>query len=173
MKLKANLNFVNFATLIFTTSLVCGGITPAQADDVASFKSYNYPGYYIRHQNGLGELTKISSDLDKKDASFRIIPGLAGDCVSLESVNYPGYFLRHQDSRVKLNPKEDTDLFRKDATFCIYESELDPAGSVSIKSYNYPDRYLRHKNGHLYVEKGSGDLFNKDSTFMQVPAVGN
>ena len=133
---------------------------------VYSFASYNYPEHFIRHQNYLGEISKISSDLDKKDATFRIVRGLAGTCNSFESVNYPGYYLRHQNYRVKLNKAENNDLFQKDATFCMRDGLADTE-LISFESYNYPDHYIRHKNYHLYIEKDKGDLFNKDATFKR------
>jgi hypothetical protein len=67
-----------------------------------SLRSTNYRENLVRHQNFLGELTPIASDLDRKDASFKVVPGLAGQGVSFESIDYPGQFLRHQNSRVKL-----------------------------------------------------------------------
>ena len=42
-----------------------------------SIQSYNYPDYFIRHRNYLGEITTIVSTLDKKDATFKLVPGLA------------------------------------------------------------------------------------------------
>jgi len=134
-----------------------------------SFQSFNYPDRYIRHRNALGEATPIVSDLDKKDATFRVIPGLADpNCVSLESRNYPGYFLRHQDSRVKLAPQDGTQLFRDDATFCVKLGLADPY-AVSFESKNFPGRYLRHRGGQLWVEAGDGsDLYRKDATWRMV-----
>lgn len=173
MKASLIIASANSLTILSLAILSCLGVSPAKANDVVSFSSYNFPNSYIRHRNGFGELTVISSPLDRQDASFRMVKGLAGDCVSLESVNYPGYFLRHQNARIKLSTQENTDLFRQDATFCIYESNLAPASFVKIKSYNFPDYYLRHRDGHLYLEKGSSDLFQKDSTFRQRAALSN
>ncbi|VVB68632.1 Alpha-L-arabinofuranosidase B (ABFB) domain protein [uncultured archaeon] len=59
-----------------------------------SIQSYNYPGNYIRHAYGPGEITEISSNLDKQDPTFKIVPGFAGwdgNIVSFESLNYPGH----------------------------------------------------------------------------------
>ena len=65
-----------------------------QPDDLGSIKAYNFPDYYIRHRGFLGEISRLDSTLDKKDATFRLVPGLADEeRMSLESVNYPGYFL--------------------------------------------------------------------------------
>ncbi len=135
-----------------------------------SFESFNYPGEYIRHQNGVGEKSRITSDPDRKDASFRMVRGLAGTCYSLESVNFPGEYLRHQDSRIKLNRDDGTDLFRKDATFCA-RNGLANAEDVSFETSNYPGFFLTHNNGHLFIERRQDALFAKDATFKIRPAL--
>jgi hypothetical protein len=130
-----------------------------------SFESYNYHGYYIRHRNFVGELTPISSSLDRQDGTLRALPGLAdASCISFESVNYPGYFLRHQDFRLKLQSTDNSQLFEEDATFCNRPGLADPA-LMSFESHNYPGYYIRHRNFHLYLENGAGDLFRSDATF--------
>jgi hypothetical protein len=45
----------------------------------ASLRSANFPDRFLRHQNFLGELIPISSDLDKADATFIIANALNGD----------------------------------------------------------------------------------------------
>ncbi len=35
-----------------------------------SLQSTNFPDRFVRHQNFLGELSQIQSDLDRKDATF-------------------------------------------------------------------------------------------------------
>ena len=72
--------------LAFITSLLLGGIIPVLGSEVdtSSFESYNYPGFYIRHRDYLGAITEISSDLDRQDATFRLVPGLIGKCRSFE-----------------------------------------------------------------------------------------
>lgn len=152
---------------------LCLSMMPSDAlsQTVGSLQSYNYPDHFIRHRSFLGELTRISTDLDKKDASFKVVPGLAGgSSVSFESVNYPGYFLRHQNFRIKLHQFSNDDLFRKDTSFMIRPGLANGSWS-SLESVNYPGHYIRHKNFHLYLEKGSDDLFRKDATF-RVPGVG-
>ena len=134
--------------------------------NIVRMQSTNYPGLFIRHRNFLGELTRISTNLDRQDASFRIVRGLANsNLISFESVNYPGYFLRHQGFRIKLARRENNDLFRKDATFKRVPG-LANRSMVSFESYNYPGYFIRHRNFQMYLEKGSGDLFRKDATFQ-------
>jgi len=49
-------------------------IRPGLADpNMFSFESYNYPGEYIRHYNWLLYRTTITTDLDKNDATFKMI----------------------------------------------------------------------------------------------------
>jgi hypothetical protein len=132
---------------------------------IVRLQSLNFPGLFIRHRNFLGELTRINSNLDRQDASFRIVPGLANsNLISFESVNYPGYYLRHQGFRIKLARRENNDLFRKDATFKRVPG-LANRSMVSFESYNYPGHYIRHRNYHLYLERGNTNLFRQDATF--------
>jgi endonuclease/exonuclease/phosphatase family metal-dependent hydrolase len=134
-----------------------------------SLQAWNFPMRYMRTQNSLGELTEISSPLDRRDATFRVVPGLAdGRYVSFESASYPNYFLRHQDYRLKLHPRSEESLFKADATFMPIGG-LAEDSATSFRSFNYPNRYLRHKDFHLWVEAGADDLFRRDATFKVVP----
>jgi len=150
--------------LIFAISTNVNG----QAGPYFSFESHNYPGKFIRHAYGLGELTSITTLLDSKDASFIIAPGLADTkYASLESSNYPGQYLRHQDGRIKLSDsaKDNSQLFKEDATFKIVPGLVD-SSAISFESYNYPGYYLRHRDGHLWVEiNDNSELFKEDATF--------
>ena len=155
-----------------------GGVSPssttppaASAQETASFQSVNYPGQFLRHQNFLGELTPLSSELDRKDATFVLRPGLSGTpgAVSFESVNYPGQFLRHQNFRLKLNADDGTPLFRQDASFWP-RSALAGQGTVSYESVNFPGFFIRHRDFHLWVEQNDGSaLFSLDASFRQTP----
>ena len=130
-----------------------------------SFESFNYPGHFIRHLQLLGELSPIASIQDQS-MLFRVVPGLADNarCVSFESYDNPGVYLRCQDFRLKLQPRSDDELFRKDATFFVEPGLADPTWT-SFRSFSVPQAYLRHRDYHLWVEAGSGDLFRKDATF--------
>jgi hypothetical protein len=141
-------------------------------DGVTYLHSYNYDCLYIRHKHFLGELTEITTDLDRNDAEFKFVSGLASDkCISIESVNYPGYYLRHENFRIKLikySPEslnnDSAKLFREDASFRIVPGLM--GDGISFESYNYPNYYIRHKNYHLYVQSGEDNLFKSDSTFI-------
>jgi hypothetical protein len=150
---------------------------PIDVNNRVQVRSLNFPGRYLRHQNSLGELTELQTDLDRQDATFRVVPGLAQPPettphqeppprgVSLESVNFPGHYLRHQDFRLKLHPFSDDPLFKEDATFDMVDGLADSTG-VSFRSHNFPDRYLRHRDSHAWVEGGSDALFKQDATFF-------
>jgi hypothetical protein len=131
----------------------------------ASFQTSNFNDRFIRHRNSLGYAEAVSGDLGRDDSTFRIDPGLAGRCISLESHNYPGQYLRHQAWRVKLAPREDNDLYKQDATFCMVPGLASSAG-VSFESVNYPHHFIRHRNGELWVDDFDGSaLFRADATF--------
>lgn len=166
--MKKNLSILVVAFMIFS---FFGNNVFAQAKfstgKIISFKSVNYPNKFIRHRNFLGELTTISSALDKKDASFKVVPALNGKkgYVSFESVNYPGYYLRHQNFVIKLHKKEGSKLYKEDASF-------KPRKGLAQKGYtfessNYPGRYIRHRNFKMYLEPtNNSPLFNKDASFF-------
>lgn len=141
---------------------------PPPARRAYFLQSYNYPNRYIRHWAFLGELSKVVSAQDRKDAAFRIVPGLYNSkYVSFESVNYPGYFLRHQGFRIKLHKRAYDTLYKKDTTFRVVKG-LANSKWVSFQSVNYPGRYIRHRGFHLYLESGNTALFRKDATFRMV-----
>ncbi len=139
-----------------------------------SYESYNLPGKFIRHANGLGEISDYTGEVktvDAEDASFALVRGLADDAyVSFQSKNYPTSYLRHQDGRVKLNDlaSDDSQLFKEDATFKRVSGLADPS-AVSFESYNYPGHFLRHdSDGHLWVERNdNSQSFKEDATFEE------
>lgn len=140
--------------------------------DAVSLQSYNFPSYYVRHYDSLGEISLINTQLDKVDAGFRRVSGLAnGSCVSFESVNYPGRFLRHQDYRIKLSDYNGADaLFLADATFCERPG-LANGTWTSFEAYNKPGYYIRHSDYHLSIGSGSGEPFVSDATFRLTGAL--
>ncbi|OJH36027.1 AbfB domain-containing protein [Cystobacter ferrugineus] len=142
--------------------------------DYASFESYIAPEFYIRHYDGRGEASFISSrssNLDMQDATFRIVPGLADDrCISFEASNYEGYFLRHRGSDIFLDPDNNTLAFSEDATFCPRPG-LAASNELSFESCNYPDSYLNvdDYDGYtygLYLDNEYGSAFEEDATFL-------
>ncbi|MCO1577889.1 AbfB domain-containing protein [Crossiella sp. SN42] len=135
------------------------------------------PGLFAsaRHANGLGRIERIdanSPELDKRDATWKIVPGLADpSCYSFESFNIPGAFLRHANYQVRLDDNTNTDAFKGDATWCA-RSGLAGDG-VSFESFNFPERRLRHYMGELWLADASGSRpsdaahsYNEDATWL-------
>ncbi|MBP2477508.1 hypothetical protein JOF53_006380 [Crossiella equi] len=130
-------------------------------DDRRSIRATN-PGladHFVRHRDGLGFLsfvTEGSSDLERKDATFRLVPGRANaHCYSLESAHLPGNFLRHANGRLRLDgPSGDVGLFNADATWCARDGLS--SNGVSFESWNFPDKFLRHINGELWLAQQDG-----------------
>lgn len=140
-------------------------------DRLQSFRAVNFPTYYIRHRNFLGELTQVSSPLDRRDATFTVVAGLADpNAVSFRATNFSNYFLRHQGFRLRLQPFSNDDLYRRDATFSMVPGLADPS-KVSFRSLNYPGHHIRHRNFSLYLEAGSDSLYRSDSTFQLTNAL--
>lgn len=130
-----------------------------------TFESYNYPGHYLRHQDGVANLTFTQSAPDLQDASYTIVPGLAGSGISFRSVNFPDRYLRHAWGRLRLNTYDGTDLFKADATFLPTEGLADRS-LVSFESLNYRGAYLRHRNGEFWLDPFVEDqLYRSDATF--------
>ncbi|MCP2245455.1 AbfB domain-containing protein [Lentzea aerocolonigenes] len=127
-------------------------------DQARSFR-VTTPGFtdrYLRHRDGLARTDVVSGtsdDLLKSDATFVIRRGLADQtCYSLESRNFPGDFLRHADFRVRLNANDNTDLFRRDATFCAQPG----TGGVRLESVNELGTNIRHYAEEVWVASNGG-----------------
>lgn len=147
----AVLTVIVFAGTSFASNMEMKEIKPGAT---VSLRSTNYPKRYVRHRNYLGELTEVSSKLDRKDSSFIIRPGLAsGDSISFESVNYPGYFLRHQNFKIKLHERKNEDLYRKDASFNV-RAGVNGQG-FSFESVNYPGHFLRHCSFKMFIDNNN------------------
>jgi hypothetical protein len=155
-----------------------------------SLQSYNYDTMYVRHQNFAGELTKIDSDLDRQDATFR--PQESNGAIRFEAGYIAGkslgspFYLRHQDFVVTLQQEDMTfepgqppspaqELFIQDSSFNMVFGLAD-VSYVSFQSVNYRTRYLRHRDFKLYIEPIGSDLDKADATFrivtglMPIPA---
>lgn len=138
-----------------------------------SLESVNFPGLLMRHRNYLADLLTVATPQDRADASFVFAVGLTGapDTVSFRSVFLPKYYLRHQNSRLKLQPDDGTDLFRRDATFALRpNTSRGMFVPIRFESVNYPGSFIRHQNFQLFVARDDGSLqFTKDSTWRRLP----
>jgi hypothetical protein len=132
---------------------------------LASFQASNYLDRFIRHRDWLGYTEPVTDDLARLDSTFRIVAGLAGKCISLESQNIPNHYLRHQGWRMKLAAREENDLYKQDATFCMVPGLAGSAG-VSLESVNFPSHFIRHRNNELWLDRfDESDLNRRDATF--------
>jgi hypothetical protein len=137
-----------------------------------SLMSLNVKNMFVRHQNFLGELTPIVSDLDKADATFSSINDFSvGTVAQIRPSNFPLKCLRHQDFRIILsdfnppifgpNSRPETPeekLLREDCTFTVRQGLVDPFAGVSFESVNFPGRFIRHRDFHLFLEPPDSDL---------------
>lgn len=130
---------------------------------VNEFETFNFPGSYIRHQDGRG---KTNGSQYIADSQWKIVPGLADpSAVSLESVNFPGHYLRHRDGELWLDENDGSTLFKNDATWRIRPG-LANGYAASFESYNIPGNYIRHRDGLLYITTISTSLDQQDATFF-------
>ncbi len=133
-----------------------------------SIQSTNFLDRYIRHRDGLCFADKITDELSRQDATFKLVPALNGmaGAVSFESSNFPGKYLRHADSRLKLAMKENTPLFSNDASFKMVKGLATP-GFWSFESCNFPGKFLRHRNNEIWLDAQENTvLFKNDATFV-------
>jgi hypothetical protein len=132
---------------------------------VHSIQSFNNQNQYVRHRYYQGQLTQISSDPDRQDATFMLVPGLANDeHISFESVNFRGYFLVDDGGRLMLR-QPTSEMFERLGTFKRVPGLADGSWS-SFESYVYPGRYIRHRDSQLVMQSGQGDPFRQDATFL-------
>jgi RNA polymerase sigma factor (sigma-70 family) len=146
---------------------------PRLAAGSVSLESLNDVGLDVTTDDGgLGVLRATEADdavADRQRATFEVVTGLADHgCVSLRAPD--GRYLRHKSWRLNLDPYEDSDLYRGDATFCIRAGTV--AGSVSLESSNYPHFFLRHRGDELWVDQADGTAgFSADASFLPRPAL--
>jgi hypothetical protein len=146
---------------------------PVAVAQNVSIESTNFPGMFWRHQNWQGVLSKLSSDVDYKDAAFVEGPALTRQgktAVSFESVEYPGYYLRHKNFVIVLEKEDGSQQFAQDASF----NQIHRTGrGTAFESVNFPGMFIRHKDFKLRVDKDDGtEQFAKDSAFKVDPPAG-
>ncbi|SCX87566.1 Glycosyl hydrolases family 43 [Paenibacillus polysaccharolyticus] len=94
-------------------------IVPGLANAMGiSFEAMNYPGYFLRNNNGNVVLVKNDGTAAfRNDATFKRVNGLANANWSSYSLfNNPNLYLRHYDQVLRLQPVV-TALDKSDATF--------------------------------------------------------
>ena len=116
----------------------------ATAQEV-SLQSYNCPDLYVWHCSFPGELTEIKTELDRKDATFRIVRGRRDSrSVSLESVNHLNHYLVVQDGRLVVKKRQAGSQFRRAAT-SKKVTGLKQRTWVSFESLHRPGHYIGHR----------------------------
>jgi hypothetical protein len=100
-------------------------------------------------------VTAASTPLAKADATVIVRRGLADpSCYSFESRNIASHYLRHADFRVRLSANENTDLYRRDATFCAQPGAT--GGTVRLASVNELGTNIRHYQEEVWVSSNGG-----------------
>ena len=100
--------------------LMLPGVAFVQEPELRSLQAYRPQNHYIRHDGFLGRIGQTKTDLDARDAKFRVVPGLADkNCVSFEPTNVRDHYLKQAFCRIVLAKRLDEQKFREDATFCI------------------------------------------------------
>jgi len=85
-----------------------------------SFESVNFPGFYLRIENGAVFLRRNDGGAAfPPTATFLAKPGLSGQNTSFVSYADRDLYLRHQDRLLKVQAFDGSDLFRRDATFSV------------------------------------------------------
>jgi Alpha-L-arabinofuranosidase B (ABFB) domain len=133
-----------------------------------SFQTVNYSGFYWRHIDSKGVISKIQTELDQKDASFRIVRGIntyCNNCISFESTNYPGYFLCQSNFSIILTKP----IGHEGRKFASFRRVKGLAGvGFSYESDSVSNYYIRHANSKLVVApRVETDLYKKDASFYE------
>jgi hypothetical protein len=174
---------MNANYLLKVLTLVLGACLPlllsqlsySQESLQASFKSWNYRDYYIRHKNFAVFLERIVDQQGRNDASFIFVPGLAGYCWSIQAIHpLNGYYLRHRNFKIELSKPTRERSFAEDATFCLRRGLADTSRynfSFETGSRNLRGYYMRHSDFGLFLNRNDGsNLFKGDATFVLEPS---
>ena len=146
--------------------------------DVFQFQSFNFPEFYIRHSNFLGELSREVVGREREFA-FKLVDrgrdSKGRRLVTLRSVFPEHHSLRHRDFRLRLEKSsgQADQLFREDSTFFLEPGLASPDdhNAVSFRSFNFPDRYIRHRDFHLFVEPRDSANLGPDATFIKTTRI--
>ena len=92
--------------------------------------------------------------------------------ISLNSYNYPNHNIRHRNYQLWIDPLEQRQLYKQDATWEIVKG-LYGKDTVSIRSSGkYSTYYARHGNFTLQISPNSNEeLFKKDASFYERPSL--
>ncbi|MEU6020754.1 sigma-70 family RNA polymerase sigma factor [Micromonospora sp. NPDC047134] len=132
-----------------------------------SLESVKVAGRYLSHDGKYAQLAEVdaaSPRPDRQRATFTVGRGLAdSDCVTLRLAD--GRYLRHWGMQVQFSSREDTTIFREDATFC--PGPGGGTGSVILRSYNYPSHVVHYRDGGFWLDVPDGSpAFTAASSFV-------
>ena len=101
------------------------------------------------------------------DNKWIVRSGLAGEGISLELESITGGYIRHSDSQAWVHPLDDTDLYKKDASYTV-ENGLAGKG-ISLQSVNIAGSYLRHHAGTgIQLEEWTDSQEYKEAASFEV-----
>ena len=125
----------------------------------AAIESVNYPGRFLRHQQGRLLLHSYSSTtVFEKDASFRI---LDPRCKKYRSYNYPSHYFGITGSAGSISTTPELWV-------PIRPGLSGHRGSLSFGSCHDARKYLRHRNNQLYKENyQDSEGYRMDATFTE------
>lgn len=128
-----------------------------------SYESYNFPDYFIRHQNYVLKVSRTENppaDLYKKDASFAEIEDLSTIVKTAPtdfiSSNIPQRSIGFTNENLLAIVETDTEKFR-----VVSPGLNGQCGTVSLESNRHPGHYLRHRNFMIHL-----DEFEENSVFF-------
>ena len=159
--------------------LMLPALASVQEPKLRSLQAYRPQDHYMRHAGFVGRVGPTKTELDVRDAKFRVVPGLADkNCVSFESTNVRDHYFKHAFGRIVLAKRLDEQKFREDATFCIvwglHKTTRSGVDAMSFRSFNFPDRYIRHRNFELWLDPFENtSLYRDDATFFMVKSAAN
>jgi len=128
-----------------------------------SLFSNNLPDFFIVERQGLADIAKIETDVDRGDATFEwtgpnMQPGTTGQLrraaaplgVVLHVASFDGFRIQGKffDGIVDPDRKEEV---RQESTFVIEAGLIDP-NQLSFRSVKFGDRHLRHRDFQLFAE---------------------
>ena len=79
--------------------------------------SKNYPNYAVGIKNGTEAY--IIQNSNGRNQQFKIVNGICGvdNSISFESIENPGHFLKHSNFLISLSNEENSEIFKRDASF--------------------------------------------------------
>lgn len=135
-----------------------------------------FQDHFIIERNGLADIARIQSDIDRGDATFewtgpnlrfgeqgqlrRATPllGVALMIATFDDFRIHGKFFAGITDPAVLEE------VRKNATFELVPGLIDP-NQVSFRSAKFPDLFIRHRNFQLFAERINSPQEHQDATF--------